>query len=302
MAEVGTVHLAGPVSPACRTAALSALSAVCSHVTLGREEGDTVVLVGEADRLAGPNLPWLRLLILPKLKIPPPARAALLCRHTGLTVLCYAPAPTPQEGLQLLLDTAAKAGAGLQDGLVLVLGWSAVGRLLAKLCRERGMDVVGVRAAEEVEERKEEGSEVVPLSALDSLLPSAAALLCCLPATPSTLGLLDRKRLARLQHSAVLVNLGRAEVCDAAEVVQAVRAGRLAGAGLDCWWHPASPAPAPLPSLDRLVLAPCRTAQTSAEQETDLYSTVVEILRGVGQAGWDSLADHPALLTVHNDC
>ena len=181
---------------------------------------------------------------------------------------------------------AAKAGVGLQDGLVLVLGWSAVGRVLAKLCRERSLEVVGVRAAEEVGERKEEGMEVVPLSALDSLLPSAAALLSCLPNTPRTVGLLDRRRPARLQPSAVLVNLGRAEVCDSAEVVQAVRAGRLAGAELDCWWHLASPAPTPLPNLDRLVLAPCRTAQTSAEQETDLYSTVAEILRGVGQAGW----------------
>ena len=166
---------------------------------------------------------------------------------------------------------AAKAGVGLQDGLVLVLGWSAVGRVLAKLCRERSLEVVvvGVRAAEEVGERKEEGMEVVPLSALDSLLPSAAALLSCLPNTPRTVGLLDRRRLARLQPSAVLVNLGRAEVCDSAEVVQAVRAGRLAGAELDCWWHLASPAPTPLPNLDRLVLAPCRTAHTTFGNRSD---------------------------------
>jgi D-3-phosphoglycerate dehydrogenase len=84
-----------------------------------------------------------------------------------------------------------------------------------------------------------DGARVVPL---DEALAAADAVSVHTPLTPETRGLLDAAALAVARPGLVLVNTARAGVVDEAALEDAVRAGRIAGIGLDVTaddarWH-----------------------------------------------------------------
>ena len=67
---------------------------------------------------------------------------------------------------------------------------------------------------------------------------------------------MDARRLARMRPSAFLYNVSRGAVIDEAALVEALRAGRLAGAGLDVFEEEPLPASSPLWDLENVILTP----------------------------------------------
>jgi phosphoglycerate dehydrogenase-like enzyme len=68
---------------------------------------------------------------------------------------------------------------------------------------------------------------------LDRLLPEADFVVLTVPHTPDTVGLMDAKRLARMKSTAILINVGRGVTVRLDDLVAALDAGVIAGAGLD---------------------------------------------------------------------
>jgi glycerate dehydrogenase len=77
------------------------------------------------------------------------------------------------------------------------------------------------------------GERVAGRQHLDELLPQADVLSLHCPLTPHTTGLIGAAELARMKRDAVLINTARGALLDAAALVEALRAGRLGGAGID---------------------------------------------------------------------
>ncbi|MDX2116513.1 MAG: D-glycerate dehydrogenase [Planctomycetota bacterium] len=75
------------------------------------------------------------------------------------------------------------------------------------------------------------------------------------PLTPETRHIIDARRLALMKPSAVLVNTSRGPTVDEAALVEALRSGRLAAAGLDVFEREPELAPG-LAELDNVVFAP----------------------------------------------
>jgi phosphoglycerate dehydrogenase-like enzyme len=67
---------------------------------------------------------------------------------------------------------------------------------------------------------------------------------------------MDARRLARLRAGAFLYNVSRGAVIDEAALVDALRAGKLAGAGLDVFEEEPLPPISPLWDLDNVILTP----------------------------------------------
>jgi glyoxylate reductase len=118
-------------------------------------------------------------------------------------------------------------GAGIQGKTLGILGMGRIGRAVHRRALAFGMRVayhdpadVGVAGAEYVGE-------------LDHLLPRADVLSIHCPLTPATRGLLDARRLGLLPAGAFVVNTSRGGVVNEQALVDALEAGRLAGAGLD---------------------------------------------------------------------
>ena len=68
---------------------------------------------------------------------------------------------------------------------------------------------------------------------LDDLLRRADFVLPLAVATPETENLIDRKALGRMRSDAFLVNLSRGDLIDEAALLEALEAGRIAGAAMD---------------------------------------------------------------------
>ena len=97
---------------------------------------------------------------------------------------------------------------------------------------------------------------VVPIAELDRVLPETDILVMSLPSTPETVGILSRERLALLPESAILVNVGRGSAIDQDALMDALNAGRLAGAALDVMTPEPLPADHPLWTTKNLLITP----------------------------------------------
>jgi glyoxylate reductase len=99
---------------------------------------------------------------------------------------------------------------------------------------------------------KAAGAEQLPL---DELLAVSDYVSLHVDLNPSTRHLIDADRLATMQPGSVLVNTCRGGVVDTAALIDALRAGRPAAAGLDVYEHEPT-VPAALAALPNTVLVP----------------------------------------------
>jgi phosphoglycerate dehydrogenase-like enzyme len=158
---------------------------------------------------------------------------------------------------------------------VMILGYGAIGRQIAPVCQALGMQVTGVRRHAPAH-AVEKGVAVHPVTALPALLPATDILICVLPQTPETVGLIGAAELATLPAGAVVVNVGRGPVIDEAALYAALQSGHLAAAGIDVWYtYPQDeearghtlPSRFPFHELDNVVLSPHRGGWLEAAEE-----------------------------------
>ena len=148
----------------------------------------------------------------------------------------------------------------LQGQTLAVLGMGPIGRSVAQLGRSFGMDVIGMTRSP----RGDEPCETWPLSRLDELLPRCDWLVIALPLAEETRGLLSGARLARLRPGARLVNVGRGDVVDEPALVEALRSGHLAGAGLDVFATEPLPPESPLWEMPNVIVTPHSSGTSTA--------------------------------------
>ena len=97
---------------------------------------------------------------------------------------------------------------------------------------------------------------------LHSFLAASRVLVCLLPSTPATRGLLDRANLSRLPRGAHVVNVARGEIVVDEDLVALLDEGHLAGATLDVFRAEPLPAGHPFWHHPRIVLTPHTSAVT----------------------------------------
>jgi glyoxylate/hydroxypyruvate reductase A len=113
-----------------------------------------------------------------------------------------------------------------------ILGLGVLGGDLARKLVALGFDVAGwSRTPKELEGVTGFAGE----EGLDGFLAGTEILVCLLPLTPETEGILDKKLLGALPEGAYLVNCARGEHLIEADLVAALDRGRIAGAALDVY-------------------------------------------------------------------
>ncbi|QRQ83916.1 2-hydroxyacid dehydrogenase [Cupriavidus oxalaticus] len=100
---------------------------------------------------------------------------------------------------------------------------------------------------------------------LDAMLAQTDILVCTLPLTPQTNGMLDRKTLARLPQGAYFINVGRGEHVVEADLLALIDEGHLAGAALDVFAKEPPAADDPIWTHPRIEATPHIAADPSYE-------------------------------------
>jgi D-3-phosphoglycerate dehydrogenase len=134
--------------------------------------------------------------------------------------------------------------AGTRLGIV---GFGAIGREIAKRGGGFDMDVVAF-------DPYAEAAADVPLVGLDDLLSTSRFIVLACPLTPETFHLINADRLALVRPDAYLVNVARGPVVLEADLINALKARRLAGAALDVFELEPLPPGSELRALPNVVL------------------------------------------------
>ena len=135
-----------------------------------------------------------------------------------------------------------------------------VGAAVARRAHGFGMDVFAVD--KRPVERPPEVNEVWGLERLDELLGISDWFVVTAPLTEDSRGMIDRRRIGLLKPGAHLVVISRGGIIDEDALVDALRSGRVAGAGLDVMDVEPLPTDNPLWGLDNVILAPHVSALT----------------------------------------
>jgi len=100
---------------------------------------------------------------------------------------------------------------------------------------------------------------------LATLLGQADVVVCALPLTEATEGILDARAFAAMPQGGYVVNVARGAHVVEDDLIAAVRSGHLAGAALDVQRHEPMPADDPLWSVPGITITPHIAAQSSPE-------------------------------------
>jgi len=141
-----------------------------------------------------------------------------------------------------------------------ILGVGAIGREVAHIARAFGMTVLGVRRSGEPDPSVD---RMETLDGLDAVLAESDFVVNCLPLTPETHRLIDEGRLARMKPSAFYINIGRGATTDTDALVDALRSGKIAGAGLDVFEREPLPDDHPLWEMDNVIITPHNAGATT---------------------------------------
>ncbi len=178
--------------------------------------------------------------------------------------------PGPSEMAWALIFAVAKR-VGIEDRVIRAGGWQTgfpvplagktlgllgaghLGGAMVPVAKALGMNVVAWSQNLTEERCAELGATLVTK---DELLSSADVLGVFLVFSERSRNTLRAGDLAKMKAGAILVNISRGPIVEEEALIQALRSGHLAGAGLDVFDREPLPADHPFRSLDNVVVTP----------------------------------------------
>lgn len=121
-------------------------------------------------------------------------------------------------------------GFDLQGKTLGVVGTGNIGRHVIRIARGFGMKVLAFDVKPQPALAVEFG---FTYATMDELLAGSDVVTLHLPATPQTEHLIDEAAIGRMKPGAVLINTARGSIVDSRPLIEALRSGKLAAAGLD---------------------------------------------------------------------
>jgi phosphoglycerate dehydrogenase-like enzyme len=183
-------------------------------------------------------------------------------------------------------DRAAAEGmTALAGQTLLVVGMGGIGSEVARRADGFDMEVLGI--VRTLREPPDYVDELGTSDDLEGFLGRADVVVVALPLTAETRGLFDAERFAQFKDGTLFVNVGRGAIVKTQALIDALDAGRLAGAGLDVTDPEPLPADHPLWDRDDVIVTPHVAARAELTRERR-WDVLRENMRRFG-AGEDLL-------------
>jgi len=189
-------------------------------------------------------------------------------------------------------DPRAAVGDGvfeLEGQTLGVVGMGDIGAALARKAHALGLHVLATRR--HPGDSPAYVDRLLPPVALPELLIASDHVALCLPLTSETRGIIGAGELAQMKHSAYIYNIGRGELIAQDALIAALRAGTIAGAGLDVTTPEPLPADSPLWDMPNVLI----TGHTSGVTPNYWERGIVLVIENVRRF----LANEPLLNVVN---
>ncbi len=149
-----------------------------------------------------------------------------------------------------------------------IIGYGSIGRETARLAKAFGMRILALKR--DPSNRRDDGWCPAGLGDPEGTIPEkffgpeqreeivreSDYLTVTLPGTPHTRKFLGAREIAAMRPGAYIVNIGRGEVIDESALIEALKAGKIGGAGLDVFEKEPLPKESPIWDLENVILTP----------------------------------------------
>jgi D-3-phosphoglycerate dehydrogenase / 2-oxoglutarate reductase len=179
-------------------------------------------------------------------------------------------------------EPALLMGRELKGATVGIMGYGAIGREMARLCRAVGMRVL-------ISDPRTVPNETGIIQVTqDQVLAQSDYVICLVVATDDTENLMDAAAFAQMQRHAFFINLSRGNLVDEEALAATLDAKQIAGAALDvgrAFDQMPSPALTRRPDVIATPHSAGRTPQAVAHQAVETVEQVRVILQGHAPVG-----------------
>jgi glyoxylate reductase len=160
-----------------------------------------------------------------------------------------------------------------------IVGMGRIGTAVARRAKAFGLSI-HYHNRHRIAPAIEDELEATYWESLDQMLARMDIISVNCPSTPATFHLLSARRLALMKPGSYIVNTARGEIIDEGAMIEMVREGRLAGAGLDVFEHePAvNPKLVKLAEMGKVVLLP-HMGSATIEGRIDMGDKVIINIR-----------------------
>ena len=144
-----------------------------------------------------------------------------------------------------------------------VIGLGNVGRIVAERAAALRMKVIGFDPFIAAENIARMG---VQPGTLDDIFTRSDFITVHVPLTPDTQGLINKAAFAKMKRGVRIINCARGGIVDEADLAEAIKHGKVAGAALDVYVDEPPPPQHPLLNLDQVITTPHLGASTDEAQ------------------------------------
>lgn len=154
----------------------------------------------------------------------------------------------------------AKKAFELEGKTIGILGLGAIGRETAKICEGCGMKVAAYDPF--LSKEQVEGYGAVYYENYEDLLKVSDVVSIHVPLTDETKNMISKKQLTEMKKTALIINCSRGGIINETDLVEALKAGEIAGAGTDVFCSEPPKTDNPLLNCPNLIVSPHSAAQT----------------------------------------
>ena len=154
----------------------------------------------------------------------------------------------------------AKKAFELEGKTIGILGLGAIGRETAKICEGCGMKVAAYDPF--LSKEQVEGYGAVYYENYEDLLKVSDVVSIHVPLTDETKNMISKKQLTEMKKTALIINCSRGGIINETDLVEALKAGEIAGAGTDVFCSEPPKTDDPLLNCPNLIVSPHSATQT----------------------------------------
>jgi phosphoglycerate dehydrogenase-like enzyme len=175
---------------------------------------------------------------------------------------------------------AFRPGVPLRGKTIGIIGYGDIGKPVARTALALGMRVMAFGRSLTDEAA---AADNVTRADLDQLLEESDVISIHLRLSPATRAMIGAPQIAKMKDGVIFINTARAQIVEEQPFLEALRAGKIAMAGLDVFWEEPLPHDHPLVEMPNVVMTPhigYATEEAFTIRYRQMLETLVEYRRG----------------------